>query len=161
MFMKRFYKTPKDWKKETDAKGNCTNPPPLDYVGLIHTGITADQNFSTRMVMGGLSEGWLDITDTEIKLMFEPETLIYTIKRKPGRYCLHCGEKLADDATGALARIHVAQKHAGKESPDKRNAGGYEMINHYECVLDAKQHEKYRVKDVTKPPRTAHRRAAG
>ncbi|MCI0517231.1 MAG: hypothetical protein L0Y45_05280, partial [Woeseiaceae bacterium] len=75
-----------------------------------------------------------------------PEPLRYTIKRRPGRYCLHCGAALANDSKGDLARLHVAEKHAGVASPNPRVPAGYENLTYFECVLDAVQHEKYRVK---------------
>ncbi len=54
----------------------------------------------------------------------------------------------------------MAQHHKGEASPDLTSPAGYVRINHFECVLDAGQHDKFRVKDVNRPPRTAHRRAA-
>ena len=73
-----------------------------------------------------------------------PEDLEYTVKRTPGRYCLHCGEKLTDDAGGEMARLHVVQFHAGTPSPSASNPSGYEAINYFECVLNDDQHEKFK-----------------
>ena len=111
-----------------------------------HTGASPEQNFSGGLIEAGVTEGWVSITKGKLILNVKPEDLVYTIKRGPGRYCCHCGGKLADDATGEMARAHVAAEHKGEKSPDQANPGGYCMLNHYECVLDEAQHAKYRVK---------------
>jgi len=160
MLLKRFFKKPEDWVKETDAAGNCTNPPPLDYVSLGHTGTTPEQNFSGGLINTALAEGWATISKGKLTLHVHPEDLVFTIKRMPGRYCCHCGEKLADDATGELARGHVAAAHHDTKSPDSGNPAGYCMTSAYECVLDAEQHEKFRVKKAGKPPVFARKEAA-
>lgn len=127
-------------------------PPKLDYISLANTGTTPEQNFSTTLVTEGLQSGLMEINDDELVFHVFPEDLIYTIKRTPGRYCLHCGEKLENDATGELARLHIAMKHAGVPSPIQSVPAGYEAINHFECVLDTNQHEKYRVKNPARAP---------
>lgn len=152
MLLKRIYKTPDGWEKQINERGECVNPPPLDYLSLAHTGINPEQNFSTDRVVEGLTAGLMRIEDDVLALECHPEPLRYAIKRRPGRYCLHCGEKLADDEKGVLARLHVAEKHAGKPSPDADTPAGYVALNHFECVLDAKQHEKYRVKNAARAP---------
>jgi len=152
MLMKRVYKKPEGWEKEVDENGNCTNPPPLDYLSLAHTGIEPEQNFSTQMVTGLLTDGLVTIEGDVLTLNVEPEPLIYKIVRQPGRYCLHCGEKLADDQTGALARLHIAMQHNGVASPDPSNPSGYVALNHFACVLDSAQHEKFRAKGVARAP---------
>jgi hypothetical protein len=150
MLMKRFYKKPEGRVKQVDENGNCTNPPPLDYVSCAHTGIEAEQNFSTRMVAGAVAEGWMKMESGKITLLVHPEPLVYSVKRAPGRYCLHCKEKLPDDNLGVFARAHMQEKHRGKKSPDASNPAGYEALNYFECVLIAKQHEKYRLRDEQK-----------
>jgi hypothetical protein len=124
----------------------------LNYVSLAHTGVSPEQNFSTGLVTQGLQEGIMEIAGDTLVFHVFPEDLIYTIKRQPGRYCLHCGEKLSDDAGGELARLHVAQYHAGVESPDPSNPAGYEALNHFECVLDDAQHEKFQLKEPARAP---------
>lgn len=150
MLLKRIYKTPEGWEKKLDDKGECINPPPLEYVSLANTGVHPEQNFSIDLVTEGLTNGLMLIDDDVLTLDCHPEPLRYNIKRRPGRYCLHCGEKLGDDTGGALARLHVAEKHAGKTSPDASTPAGYVWLLHFECVLDAEQHEKYRVRPETK-----------
>lgn len=141
MRLKRFYKH--------DAAGNVAG---LDYVSVGDTGITPNQNFSSGLIDAAVSEGWATLSKGQLILHVVPEDLVYTIKRVPGRYCCHCGEKLPDDATGELARSHVAREHSNAPSPDKQNPAGYCMVNAYGCELNAAQHEKFKVKNPARPP---------
>jgi len=161
MRLKRFYKTPENWEKQVDAKGNCSNPPPLDFVSVADTGVTPGQNFSPDFVADALQNKWLTIKDDTITLHVAPEDLRYKVLREPGRYCLHCGVKLPDDEKGALARIHIAAEHPDATSPDPANPAGYVKLNHYECVLDDAQHDRLRMKNPAKPPQFPLRKAAG
>jgi hypothetical protein len=122
MLLKRFYKVPEGWVKELDKHGTCINLPPLDYVSLAHTGVSAKQNFSVSLVHAAIAEGWAKLEAKKLHLMVHPETLVYDILRMPGR--------------------HPAKNHAG-----------YEVIHAYECVLNVKQHEKFRVKAPARNPR--------
>lgn len=126
------------------AKEVVDTVPPLAHVELRHTGTTAGQNFSGGLVEAALREGWMTVSPGKITLHVQPEELVYSITRMPGRYCCHCAEKLPDDATGELARAHVGGLHAGVPSPDAQHPAGYCMLNHYECVLDATQHERWK-----------------
>jgi hypothetical protein len=153
MLLKKIYKTPVGWEKEVDAAGNCTNPPPLDYISLAHTGVQAEQNFCTDMVVDAMRDKYLSIEDDVLILHVAPEDLRYKILRSPGRYCLHCGEKLPDDEKGTLARLHVATKHPDAISPDRIDPAGYEMLNHFECILESQQHDRFRVTTPAKPPK--------
>lgn len=127
MYLKKFY-------KEDGA---------LDYISLAHTGTTREQHFSTSLVTEYVTLGLMEIKDGALLFHVYPETLRYEIAREPGRYCLHCGEKLNDDQNGEMARLHIAMKHKGIPSPDPSNAAGYEAIHYFDCILDAKQHEKH------------------
>ncbi len=118
--------------------------PKLAHIECRHSGTHAAQNFSRRLVEAAVSEGWMTLSRGKLTLHAKPEDLTYTIKRGPGHYCCHCGEKLESDATGAGARTHIAEKHAGSESPDKQWPHGYAVLNAYECVLNPAQHAKFR-----------------
>ena len=124
----------------------------IDYIALAHTGIEPEQNFSTKLVVDFMKQGFIEIKDETLILHVHPEDLIYNIKRRPGRYCLHCVEKLPDDEKGELARLHILEKHKGILSPDPNNPSGYIALNHFECVLSAKQHEKFKVKKAAQAP---------
>lgn len=139
MLLKRIYK-------------RGTQPLELDYVSLANTGVEPQQNFSTGLIYAAIAEGWCTIGHGKLTLHLVPEDLVYTVNRVPGRYCCHCSEKLPDDATGEGAREHIRTVHPGVESPDPAHPAGYLMTNAFECVLDAVQHEKYRVKKPGKPP---------
>lgn len=127
-------------------------PPMLDYISLANTGTTPQQNFSTQLVTEGLQTGLMEMHDDELFFKVHPETLKYKIVRQPGRYCLHCSEKLADDQGGEMARLHVAMKHKGLPSPVASEPAGYVWITYFECVLDKAQHEKYRIKAKARAP---------
>jgi hypothetical protein len=124
----------------------------LAYISVAHTGIAAEQNFSVSLVTKALQEGWMELHEGQLVLKGEPENLVYAIRRQPGRYCLHCGEKLPDDEGGALSRLHVAARHRGLSSPDPGNPGGYEKLNHFECVLAQEQHERLRLRNKARAP---------
>jgi len=115
----------------------------LDNVKVIHSGWTPHQNFSSGLVDAGLREGWISLSKGKITLHTRPEELIYTIDRTPGRYCCHCDEKLPDDATGEMARSHVAAEHEGEKSPDPQNPSGYCMLNHYACTIAPELHKRW------------------
>lgn len=160
MKLKRVYDIPEGWEPEwevaVNAKGEpildenlntikrLTNPLPVKGIEVQNTGVMEAQNFSIDLVVSGLQDGWMELADGNLILHAVPEDLKYKVLREPGRYCLHCGEKLPDDEKGALARIHVLSKHKGKASPDANNPAGYIKLNAYECVLDAKQHAKFK-----------------
>lgn len=116
----------------------------IDYISVAHTGVSREQHFSTSLVTEYLKLGLMELHDDELIFKTYPEHLRYTVIRVPGRYCLHCGEKLPDDQSGELARLHVAMQHTGNPSPDKNNPAGYEAIHYFDCMLDVDQHEKYK-----------------
>ena len=159
MLLKRHFQRPEGYepiRNDRDASGRLRNPnrapgallnpTPFDHIEIKHTGLTAEQNFSTRLVEKGQEEGWIRIEDGKLLLYGEPETLIYTIVRRPGRYSCFDGTKLPDDEKGTAAREWIAAHHPNEPSPDPANPAGYECINYYECVLDAAQQEKYRLR---------------
>lgn len=160
MLLKRIYKMPDGWVKKTDEHGNCTNQPPLDYISVGHTGTHAEQNFSVNFVADGMAQGWLSISGDTLTLHAVPEDLHYRILRRPGRYCLHCAAQLPDDEKGLLARLHVSTEHPGIASPDPSNPAGYEKLNHFECVLDEKQHVRYRKKEPNRAIRFPRKETA-
>lgn len=120
------------------------NPPLIAELELLHTGVKAEQNFSTPMITEFMKLGIVNIAGDQLTLRTRSEDLQYTIKRMPGRWCLHCGEKLSDDQNGELARLHVAMKHKGKPSPIEAEPAGYQWLTYFECVLNKKQHNQYK-----------------
>lgn len=94
------------------------------------------QHFTENFLTGGEAEGWLERNGKKVTIHGLDGDVVFGIVQEPGRYCLHCGEKLADDGDGRAARKHVADKHAGQVSPDAENAAGYVMQNYYNCVLE-------------------------
>lgn len=161
MLLKRIYQKPAGWHPQYNhagvdgrlpnphrAPGVLLNPPPLDHVRIVHTGLAAEQHFTDRLVSRGVEEGWMEIQDGKLIVYATPENLIYDILRVPGRYSCFDGSKLPDDEdnTGRLARAVIAERHGGEPSPDPSNPAGYYKINYYDCVLNASQQERFRFK---------------
>ena len=157
MLLKRHHTKPEGWVPVRNVRGpdgqltvpslsegDCLNPPPLAFVELKHTGTTPDQNFSQDLIEHGMREGWVKFDQGKLLLDVKPEVLRYTVKRTPGRWCLHCGVSLIEDGTGALSRAHVKAEHDGVASPDPSVPAGYIKIHAYECVLDSTQHAKFK-----------------
>lgn len=119
-------------------------PPKIDYISLGHTGTDPEQHFRTDMVTEMVEKGFMKISGDELIFYLYPETLYYEILRRPGRYCCHCGQKLPDDTKGELARLHIAEYHAGTASPNPEHPAGYEWITYFDVVLNKDQHEQYR-----------------
>lgn len=162
MQLKQLYDTPPGWQKVLNKRladgslmvpgkpeNDLLNPPPLIGVELWHTGKNEPQNFSDRLVDKYLAAGIVRFDDDGSLLMNvthdgKPVVLRYTVKRRPGSYCMHCGEYIGDnsDVTGANSRAHVAEKHADA-APIPGHPAGYERIHHYECELAAEQHALY------------------
>ena len=117
-------------------------------VEVIDTGTHAEQRFSPELVAKAIQQGWMTMEADVLTLKaYQQEDLHYKVLRRPGRYCLHCKAALPgvqEDYSGAAAREHVATEHPGEPSPSKEWPTGYEVLNYFECVLDAKQHAKYR-----------------
>lgn len=90
-----------------------TGKPVLSHIEVRHTGTTPDQHFSVDLVAAGLGEGWLSIKEGILTLTAKPEPLRYKILRVPGKY------------------------------PCASEPSGYEVIHHYDCVLNDEQHARY------------------
>lgn len=105
--------------------------------GIKIKSISADgkQKFTPKLVKIGQTEHWLSLAADKITVHADGGDVVFAIKKWPGRYCCHCGEKLPDDQTGEAARAHVATVHAGKKSPDEQNPSGYVMRNYYDCEV--------------------------
>jgi len=114
-------------------------------VEIVHTGARPEQNFSTPLITEFVKIGIAEIEGDQLTLHAQPEDLHYTIKRVPGRWCLHCGEKLPDDQNGEMARLHVAMKHKGIPSPSADDPSGYQWLTYFECVLDDAEHARFTI----------------
>lgn len=123
-------------------------PPKVVSLLLGHTGNSPEQNFSADQVTELIQLGLMEIDGNTLTFHLihigQDVSLQYLIKRTPGRYCLHCEEKLEGDESGQMARLHIALEHAGIPSPDEDVPAGYVWLKHFECVLDARQHELYK-----------------
>ncbi len=124
MLLKRIYEHDEDDNLVVDSEGRAV----LDHIKILRAG--PRQNFSDRLVGGGILEGWIALKGDKLTLLTKPRA-VYRIKRKPGYYCSHCGEAMPGSQE---ARAHIADEHSGKKSPDPSNPAGYERIHYYECV---------------------------
>lgn len=165
MLLKRHYRFPEGWQPKrnvrdpdtgklvdpTQPEGELLNAPPVHRVSLKHSGVRAAQNFSTRLVEGGIAQGWITLGQGKL-VMHTPDgedDLEFTVERGPGYYSAFTHEPIADanrvvSAGLTLGMQFVQAKHPGEKSPDASNPSGYYRLNHYECVLNAVQHKKYR-----------------
>mgnify|MGYP001290723524 CR=1 FL=1 len=96
-----------------------TGKPVLSHIEVQHTGTSREQHFSDSLVAAGLMEGWMSITDGQLTLHAQPEDLVYTILRVPGKYA------------------------------SKTERSGYEVIHYYDCILDEAQHARLRIQKGT------------
>jgi hypothetical protein len=130
------------------------DPLVFDYIAIGDTGVRREQNFTRERIRDLGLLGGARIEGYKLILKTHPEPLVFEIVRFPGCYCCHCGALIesADDyvrtintsQSGAKARAHVVQKHAGEPSPDVNWPAGYEVLHAYQCILDAAQHDRYK-----------------
>lgn len=147
MYLKRLY----------DDAGRVTS------VEIRHTGVSAEQNFSRRMVLQACSDGWMRLAGDQLIVVGEPEDLVYTIKRAPGYYCVSTGERIPvsqlawEQAVSQPAAVIASGEARAWLSGAGKAANDYEVTMAYECVLVEQQHEKFRaVKAVSGNPVAAH-----
>lgn len=134
-----------------DGEGNPTT---VSHIKLVSEPKNGRWNVSQRVINQGLEEGWLSIVDGHlvIKTAEGAPDVRYKIVRKPGYYCVFCGEPV--DATNrgltASGKAHMS-KHAGEElakltaenklpegcTPEMidqiNNPAGYGKFNHFAC----------------------------
>jgi len=129
--------------KRVYEDGRCTK------VEIKHTGFDREQNFSTRLVSGAMAEGWMRMDDKYIYIKTTEEELVYKINKRPGYYC--CFDDKYFESVD-MVKSWVESNYKDKESPDPQNPLGYKKLNHYECVLEAHQHEKYKANKENNSP---------
>lgn len=97
------------------------------------------QHFTSNLIDGGLTEGWLSITQGHLTLHGEGRDHVYKLVRAPGAYCCFCESKLED--AGQLVdgvtrgRRHVLEAHGADPSPDPQNPMGYRVESYHTGVL--------------------------
>ena len=134
MYLKRLY----------DDAGRVTS------VEIRHTGVSAEQNFSRRMVLQACSDGWMRLAGDHLIVVGEPEDLVYTIKRAPGYYCVSTGERIQvsqlawEQAVSQPAAVLASAEARAWLAGAAKAANDYEVTMAYECVLAERQHGKFR-----------------
>lgn len=135
-------------QRQYNGAGKCT------HVLVKHSGTEPEQNFSRRLVLQAVTDGWMKIDGAPgsqtLTIKAEPEDLFYAVKRQPGYYCISTGERIPVDdlawsqmlqtGVGDLSRQQALAWLASKG----KAATDYEVTMAYECVLGAAQHEKFR-----------------
>lgn len=127
------------------------NTPDGMRVEVIHTGTSEPQNWSSGHLMKWMEEGWVTVEDKRVVLhtIDSQPDLVYAIKRKPGYYCNQTGESIpiSDLAMTQFMTQTVATRAPAEARAwlaAKGRAGGYDATRNYECVLDSKQHAKFK-----------------
>lgn len=131
---------------------HSSGEPVITGVEVKHTGVDAEQHFSTRLVAAGVAGGWITITGETMTMKAQPEPLVFKILRRPGYYC--CFDKSAipmpaeawmePSLAAAVARAYLKAKGFSGESPDPSNPAGYGRSNQWDVLLSAEQHAKYK-----------------
>lgn len=127
-------------QRQYDKAGKCT------HVVVKHTGTTAAQNFSHRMVENGVADGWITLSDTHLHIQTDGDPLRYAIKRTPGYYCVSTGERIPVSAMAWASprRGELASREARMWLATRgKAANDYEVTNAYECVLGDEQHAQF------------------
>lgn len=114
-----------------------------------HTGTSPQQNFADRLVEQGIDEGWIALDGKLLTMVAAPESLRYTVLRRPGYYCLSTGEPIPLSER-AMRRLATRQMDAPRAealawlASKGLAADDYEVTLAYECELDAEQHERFK-----------------
>ena len=122
----------------------------VSRVEIRHTGLSAEQNFSRRLVLQACGDGWMRLTGDQIVVVGEPEDLVYTILRAPGYYCISTGERIPvsqlawEQAVSQPAAVLAAAEARAWLAGAGLASNDYEVTMAYECVLAEQQHEKFR-----------------
>lgn len=112
-----------------------------------HTGLRPAQNFSRRFVEDGVAGGYMVLGEGTLTVKAKPEDLNYAVTRQPGYYCRSTGQRIPISAMAwaSPSRDRLACAEAQKWLASQGlEATDYEVTNAYECVLNDKQHAKYR-----------------
>lgn len=124
--------------------------PRVTHVEVIHTGLTADQNFDDGMIDKAVLEGWASLSADTLTLKTDGEPLVYAVKRAPGYFCKSTGERIpvsdkawysfryGHDSTLSRAEALSWLAAHGKAEND------YDIAVAYHCELSAGQHAKFR-----------------
>lgn len=119
------------------------------HVEVKHSGLSPEQNFSDRLVDQAVKEGWMVVGDKALTIKTGAEPLSYALKRKPGYFCKSTGAPIpVSEANWVRFRLGNDQRASAEAkawlAANGKAADDYDITTAYHCVLDAKQHAKYR-----------------
>jgi len=118
--------------------------PPADFEAVV-IGVefqSLPQNdkvkLTPKFVDMGVKQGWIVKTEKHFNIRDAATNKIisFLILSTPGRYCLHCEEKLEDDPSGTSARKHILDNHNGVATEDANDHSGYKCDNFYLVKLE-------------------------
>jgi hypothetical protein len=127
--------------------------PPVTHVSVRHTGHSAEQRFSDRLVDKGKREGWItaSIDALAIKTDDGAPDLQYKVTRRPGYFVKSSGAPIpispeawarfrwgGDSSESRPEALAWLAKH-GLQPDD------YDITTQWHCVLDDALHAKYRL----------------
>ena len=124
---------------------------PCTHVTVGHTGRAPEQKFSDRLLATALVEGWMrrEGNNLVLKTQDGEDDLVYTVRREPGYYVKSTGARIPvsdfalarlwSTGVGDLSRPEVVAWLAAHGLP----ANDYDLIKHFDCVLNAPQHERF------------------
>lgn len=130
-------------QRQYNSAGKCT------HVRVKHTGTEHEQNFSRRLVLQAVTDGWMKVEGATLTIKAEPENLIYDVKRHPGYYCTSTGERMPIDELAWSQMLQTGRGDLSRQqalawlAANGKAPSDYEVTMAYECVLSAPQHEKF------------------
>ncbi len=91
-----------------------------------------------KLLEMGKKQGWAEKTEDHILIRgyYDDQPTKFKILSEPGRYCLHCGDKLKDDPQGNHAKKHVEELHDGKPTDNEGDKSGYICNNYYLVTME-------------------------
>jgi hypothetical protein len=121
------------------------------HVRVVHTGTSPEQNFSTRLVDAGVAQGWVSVSGDRLLMKTDAAPLAYTVKRPPGYYCKSTDAPIpVSDAAWRILTRYAITDEARPEvlawlAAQGKAADDYDLSLAWECVLDAAQHDAFKV----------------
>ena len=134
----------------------------VSRVEIRHTGLSAEQNFSRRLVLQACGAGWMRLAGEQLLVVGDPED--WSTRSRARRATTASAPASASRSASWPGEQAVSQPAAVLAAAEARVArrrrpasNDYEVTMAYECVLAEQQHEKFRaVKAVSGNPVAAH-----
>lgn len=138
-------------QKQYEKDPKTQAPQRVSHVLVKHTGLKPEQNFSRRLVESALADGWMTLDGATLTMKGDPEDLVYLVKRDPGYYCVSTGERIPISQMAWTRMLATgigdlsAREAKGWLLARGKAQNDYEVCQAYECVLDADQHDRFKL----------------